>query len=440
MTQEQTNLLRSTLFKLAPGQTDTERQYKDGIWIEKGVQLTEQKIQANLDTYEKWCEFFIIYPDIFIDMITPKDSHFTLYFYQRIFLRALMRFRYNYVTASRAFSKSFISILALFLICMFRPGSKVFICAPKINQGAKIAKEKIIEIYRLFPLLRREIIGGDLSNEPGSFQKDQVTLKFRSGSVFDVVSSYDTQRGGRRHSGLIDEVRDHNGDELNQVVLPLLNVSRRMVNGDINENEPHQCQYFMTSASDQGTYAYNKLIELFQQQIINPKSAFVWGCSYKVPMMHGLIDPSYINEVKMSPTFSELDWAREYMGSWTSGGQNSWFDLDKILAHRRIQNPETHEKIIKGSNAFYILAMDVARIGCQSVVTVLKVFPNEQNWKIKVVNIFVLGKTLEQKSFDYQAYELKKIIQSFNPREVIIDGNGLNTLVPVYSDIYSKAS
>ena len=133
---------------------------------------------------------------------------------------------------------------------MFRPGSKVFICAPKINQGAKIAKEKIIEIYRLFPLLRREIIGGDLSNEPGSFQKDQVTLKFRNGSVFDVVSSYDSQRGGRRNSGLIDEVRDHNGDELNQVVLPLLNVSRRMVNGDINENEPHQCQYFMTSASE----------------------------------------------------------------------------------------------------------------------------------------------------------------------------------------------
>ena len=199
MTQEQTNLLRSTLFKLAPDQSDTERQYKDGIWIEKGVQLTEQKIQANLDTYEKWCELFIIYPDIFIDMITPKDSHFTLYFYQRIFLRALMRFRYNYVTASRAFSKSFISILALFLICMFRPGSKEFICAPKINQGAKIAKEKIIEIYRLFPLLRREIIGGDLSNEPGSFQKDQVTLKFRNGSVFDVVSSYDSQRGGRRH-------------------------------------------------------------------------------------------------------------------------------------------------------------------------------------------------------------------------------------------------
>ena len=37
MTQDQTNLLRSTLLKLAPDQVEAERQYKDGIWIEKGV-------------------------------------------------------------------------------------------------------------------------------------------------------------------------------------------------------------------------------------------------------------------------------------------------------------------------------------------------------------------------------------------------------------------
>lgn len=417
--------IKTPIIKLTNNELKEDKAYKDKIWVEKGVQLTEKKILEHLEIYEKWSEFFIIYPDIFIDLITPKDQNFELYFYQRIFLRALMRYRYNYVTAPRAFSKSFISILALFLQCIFRPKSKVFICAPKIQQGAKIAKEKIYEIYQLFPLLRKEIVGGDVTDKPGSFQKDLVNLTFKNGSVFDVVSVYDSQRGGRRSSGLIDEVRDHNGDDLNQVVLPLLNVSRHMVNGDVNEFEPHQCQYFMTSASDQGTYAYQKLIELFQQQIINPESAFVWGCSYKVPMMHHLLEPSYINEIKMSPTFSEADWAREYMGSWISGSNDSWFDLDKILKHRRIQNPETHEKIVKGVNSFYILAMDVARIGCQSVVSVIKVFINSSGWHMKLVNIYVLGKTPETKTFYYQAYELKKLIQQFHPREVVIDGNGL---------------
>ena len=47
----------------------------------------------------------------------------------------------------RAFSKSFISILGIFLQCIFMPGTKRFICAPAKNQSAQIAKEKIMEIY-----------------------------------------------------------------------------------------------------------------------------------------------------------------------------------------------------------------------------------------------------------------------------------------------------
>ena len=71
-------------------------------------------------------------------------------------------------------------------MCMFKPGSKLFICAPGKEQSAKIAKEKIIEIYNLFPILKREIIGGDLVDEPGNFGKDYITLKFRNKSQFDV--------------------------------------------------------------------------------------------------------------------------------------------------------------------------------------------------------------------------------------------------------------
>ena len=36
-----------------------------------------------------------------------------------------------------------------------------------------------------------------------------MKLSFRNGSVFDVVSALDSQRGGRRNAGLIDEVRKY---------------------------------------------------------------------------------------------------------------------------------------------------------------------------------------------------------------------------------------
>ena len=118
-----------------------------------------------------------------------------------------MRYKEVFITACRAFSKSFISILGIFLQCIFIPGTKRFICAPNKNQAAQIAKEKIIEIYEKFPLLKKEVIGGEISDTPGNFGKDYVTIKFRNGSQFDVVGALDSQRGGRRNGGLIDEIR-----------------------------------------------------------------------------------------------------------------------------------------------------------------------------------------------------------------------------------------
>lgn len=112
-----------------------------------------------------------------------------------------MRYGRLCVIAPRAFSKSFISILALYLLCIFRPGGKYFIVAPGKAQSAKIAHEKIFEIWNLFPLLKKEIIG------EGNFSGDYVRLSFRNGSVFDVVSALNSQRGGRRNGGLIDETR-----------------------------------------------------------------------------------------------------------------------------------------------------------------------------------------------------------------------------------------
>ena len=99
--------------------------------IEKGVILTEDRINKNYELYTKYISFFTAYPDLFIDLITPKESHFKLFPYQRIFLRASLRYRYHYCTAPRAFAKSFLSILAMYLRCIFLPGSKVFICAPR---------------------------------------------------------------------------------------------------------------------------------------------------------------------------------------------------------------------------------------------------------------------------------------------------------------------
>ena len=87
-------------------------------------------------------------------------------------------------------------------------------------QAAQITKEKVIEIYTHWPLLRKEVIGWELSEFPGNFGKDYVTLKFRNGSILDVVLAGDAARGQRRHGGLIDEIRDGDEEMINSVVTP----------------------------------------------------------------------------------------------------------------------------------------------------------------------------------------------------------------------------
>ena len=92
------------------GEAPNEQAIRDGVLIEKGAVLTESYLNAHLDFFKKISFFFTAYPDVYLDIIKPTDSNFSLFFYQRITLRALMRFKEIYVTAPRAFSKSFITI------------------------------------------------------------------------------------------------------------------------------------------------------------------------------------------------------------------------------------------------------------------------------------------------------------------------------------------
>lgn len=115
-----------------------------------------------------------------------------------------MRYRYVYCVAPRAFSKSFICILAGYLRCMFLPNSKFFLCAPQKGQGADILKEKLNEIFEKFPLLKEEYLKYNAS-------KDYSLIVFKNGSTFEVATALQSQRGERKHAGIIDEVRKIRG-------------------------------------------------------------------------------------------------------------------------------------------------------------------------------------------------------------------------------------
>ena len=118
---------------------------------------------------------------------------------------------------TRAFSKSFLSVMILMIRCVLYPGAKLFVCSGGKEQATNIAKEKIEEICDLIPAFKKEI---DWRQGKSHFGKDYIKLEFRNGSRLDVVAVRESTRGGRRHGGLIEEAILIDGEKLNTVILP----------------------------------------------------------------------------------------------------------------------------------------------------------------------------------------------------------------------------
>lgn len=128
----------------------------------------------------------------------------------------------------------------------------------------------------------------------------------------------------------------------------------------------------------------------------------------------------------MSPSFNETTFATEYLSIWQGASEEAWFNFDKMTKYRKIKNPETHAISRASSNQFYLLSVDIGRIHDQTVCCVFRVnVTNDGKYHATLVNLYVLGRDKQTKTFYQQVIELKRIIKAFKPQEVVIDINGI---------------
>ena len=67
--------------------------YRDGTELEKGVIISQDFLERNEESLRRYIQTISAYPDIYLDTIKPTASNFNLFPFQRIFLRACMRYR-----------------------------------------------------------------------------------------------------------------------------------------------------------------------------------------------------------------------------------------------------------------------------------------------------------------------------------------------------------
>ncbi|MEB9467788.1 DNA-packaging protein [Bacillus cereus] len=378
-------------------------------------ETTVKSFEQLVPEFKNMLAYFRVYPDKFLDYISDSTTKIKLYPFQRIWLRVIFRYRMTYITATRGSSKSFTSILALYLRAMMYPNIKLTLIAPQKQQAAAITQANIESIWSFYPILQNEV-------KSFTFGKDYTRLVFHNDSTLDVTAVAQGSRGLRKHGIAFEEIcqMDAHRDNIAEVILPMLANNRNTKHG-IDPNEIHKTQTFVTTAATKQAYAWEKLAETLML-MQEGKSAFVLGNSFELPVLHDQLDINYINELRESPTFNPMSFAREYGSEYTGTSNNSMVKQEDLEKCRVLKVPEL--KATKEKDVQYIISYDVARSekGASSAMCVFKIKPRGDGSYIKhLVNV----ESFTGMDFRSQSIYLKEMVEKYKAAQLVIDGNGL---------------
>ena len=250
-----------------------------------------------------------------------------------------------------------------------------------------------------------------------------VEYKFKNGSKLDIIAAQQSSRGKRATGGLMEECILIDQTLLNEVIIPTMNVDRRLSDGSrVEEETVNKSQIYVTTAGWKNSFAYEKLIQILIQQIIEPAEAVVLGGTWRVPVMEKLLKKSFIEELKLDGTYNDNSFAREYESEWSGDAENAFFSAEKFDKHRVLLQPEYEFSGRSSKSAYYVLGVDVGRFKCTTEVCVFKVTPQVQGAALKtLVNLF----SYEAEDFEQQAINIKKLFYKYKAKIAVIDANGL---------------
>lgn len=387
------------------------------------TEVTEEQLTNNLDKLRELIAFFREYPDLLVDLMAGPDggpNHFHFYFYQRIFIRVVMRHRYVYATFPRAFSKSFLSMMVLMLRAILYPGAELFITTGGKEQAASITIAKIEEICRLIPALENEI---NWNRGVSKKTKDDVQYVFKNGSKINILAARESSRGQRRTGGLMEECVLIDQTMLNEVIIPTTNVNRLLPDGTRHREEiVNKSQIYITTAGWKNSFAYDRLIELLIQGLIDEDEVMILGGTWEIPVKEGLLDEDFVEQLKIQGTYNEDSFEREYCSIWSGDADNAFYSSEKFDRHRVLLQAEYEFSKKSAKNAYYVIGVDVGRFDCTTEACVFKVTPQPQGAALKsLVNIY----TYETEHFEQQAIHLKKLFFQYNAKVMPLDANGL---------------
>ena len=390
------------------------------------IGISPERVEAIKPVLRQYIAYWREYPDMFVDFLQtgvdgqiPKEG-LRFFFYQRVFLRIALRYRQVYAVFPRGYSKSFLAVLSLMIRCILYPGAKLFSSAGGKSQAASILKEKVDELCKLVPALEREL---DLRPGKTRQSKDYCIYMFKNGSYFDNLTASEKTRGQRRHAGVLEECASMDGKILQEVLIPTMSISRKALDGTkVKDEALNKGELYITTAGQKASFAYQKLISVLVKMITDPRSAFIIGGTYKILVLLGHYDKTFVQDQKKDETFNEAAFGREYESRWSGTVEDAFFNGEAFDRSRQLEIAELEYSGRSSIQSYYVVSVDVGRRGCDSVATVIKVVPQAMGESYKsLVNI----QTFSDEHFEDQAIKIKKLYYKYKARRLVIDGNGL---------------
>jgi hypothetical protein len=364
--------------------------------------------------FVSWCRWF---GDLFLDLITPETGGIRLDLDQRVFLRGILRFVSVYGVFPRGYGKTFVEILAMYLIAIFFPDIELSMTAQTRENASKLLEEKHREIVKFYPLIANEI-------SKASFSKDNAEILFVSGGRIDIMANNQSSKGARRKRLNVEESNLLNNLLFQDVLEPIVNIPRRTIGkaAEVNPEELNGQINFFTTSGFRGSDEFERNLRMIDE-MAELKGKLVLGSDWQLACEYGRGETkSQILEKKerLSPIFFSMN----YESKWVGCVDDAIVDINKLLALRVLSKPE-----LKGDGkSDYYVSMDVSRSNKtsnnQSSIAVLKAKRNKEERivNVQLVNLINLPNGL---NFTGQAIEFKRVFKLYNAKMAISDENGV---------------
>ena len=303
----------------------------------------------------------------------------------------------------------------------------MFTVSDNKQQSADILAAKVNDIVKFIPALAKEIVWDTRGTSATTRQtKDSVMYTLFNSSYIRNITASENSRGLRFHGGIIEECAKFNDQKiLQEVIIPMMSVQRPIQGVPSSKEIFNQGECYITSAGYKNTFSYEKLIQTLCQMIVKPREAIIMGADWRLSVREGGLDPDFLQQQQMSGEFNTDGFEREYGSIWSGSVDGAFFIAEQFNIDRDIVNAEKHRDDRLGKDSFYVMGVDVGRIGCATEIMVLKCTKRAdlKNYVLdkKVVAMY----TYEEEHFGLQSIQIKRIFNSFKCAAAVVDGNGL---------------